>query len=180
MSFDTVSPSGDPTDWELRSPILEGVGTNQELERPHVVVQDGRYYLFLSSHEHTFAEGLEGYDALYGFVKLLELLSRAKTTLHDLAQEIPSFFMVRLSVNCPWELKGTVMRVMTRECRDDGKVELIDGIKIYQNGRWALILPDASEPVFHLYAEAESPEAAQNLLERYHQRIEGMKGSPDG
>ncbi len=120
------------------------------------------------------------FDALYGFVKLLELLSRAKTTLHDLAQEIPSFFMVRRSVNCPWELKGTVMRVMTRECRDDGKVELIDGIKIYQNGRWALILPDASEPVFHLYAEAESPEAAQNLLERYHQRIEGMKGSPDG
>lgn len=63
-----VSPSGDPTDWELQSPILEGVGTNQELERPHVVVRDGKYYLFLSSHEHTFAEGLEGYDALYGFV----------------------------------------------------------------------------------------------------------------
>ncbi|NKE37011.1 glycoside hydrolase family 68 protein [Natronococcus sp. JC468] len=63
-----VSPSGDPTDWELESPILEGVGTNQELERPHVVVRDGRYYLFLSSHEHTFASGLEGYDALYGFV----------------------------------------------------------------------------------------------------------------
>jgi levansucrase len=63
-----VSPSGDPTEWELESPILEGVGTNQELERPHVVVQDDRYYLFLSSHEHTFASGLEGYDALYGFV----------------------------------------------------------------------------------------------------------------
>nr|WP_252490600.1 glycoside hydrolase family 68 protein [Natronococcus sp. CG52] len=63
-----VSPSGDPTDWELESPLLEGAGTNQELERPHVVVRDGRYYLFLSSHEHTSAEGLEGYDALYGFV----------------------------------------------------------------------------------------------------------------
>lgn len=63
-----VSPSGDPTEWEIQSPILEGVGTNQELERPHVVVRDGSYYLFLSSHEHTFAEGLEGYDALYGFV----------------------------------------------------------------------------------------------------------------
>ncbi|MDQ2052505.1 glycoside hydrolase family 68 protein [Natronolimnohabitans sp. A-GB9] len=63
-----VSPSGDPTEWELDEPLLEGVGTNQELERPHVVVDDGRYYLFFSSHDHTFAPGLEGVDALYGFV----------------------------------------------------------------------------------------------------------------
>ncbi len=63
-----VSPSGEPTEWELDAPLLEGVGTNQELERPHVVVHDGSYYLFISSHEHTFAPGLTGYDALYGFV----------------------------------------------------------------------------------------------------------------
>ncbi len=63
-----VSPLGDPTEWELDAPLLEGAGTNQELERPHVVVKDGSYYLFLSSHEHTFAPGIIGYDALYGFV----------------------------------------------------------------------------------------------------------------
>jgi levansucrase len=33
-----------------------------------MIVRDGSYYLFVSSHEHTFAPGLEGYDALYGFV----------------------------------------------------------------------------------------------------------------
>ncbi|MFC4987586.1 glycoside hydrolase family 68 protein [Saliphagus infecundisoli] len=63
-----VSPSGDPTEWELRPPILDAVCVNQELERPHVVHRDGRYYLFVSSHMHTFAPGLEGYDGLYGFV----------------------------------------------------------------------------------------------------------------
>jgi levansucrase len=62
------SPTGDPTDFELRSPLVDGVCVNQELERPHVVVRDGRYYLFVSSHMHTFAPGLEGFDALYGFV----------------------------------------------------------------------------------------------------------------
>ncbi|MFC5367098.1 glycoside hydrolase family 68 protein [Salinirubrum litoreum] len=62
------SPTGDPTDFELRPPLLDGVCVNQELERPHVVVRDGRYYLFVSSHMHTFAPGLEGFDALYGFV----------------------------------------------------------------------------------------------------------------
>lgn len=62
------SPTGDPTDFELRPPLLDAVCVNQELERPHVVVRDGRYYLFVSSHMHTFAPGLAGFDALYGFV----------------------------------------------------------------------------------------------------------------
>ncbi|WP_416840142.1 glycoside hydrolase family 68 protein [Haloferax sp. DFSO52] len=62
------SPSGDPTAFELRPPLLDAVCVNQELERPHFVVRDGTYYLFISSHVHTFAPGLEGYDALYGFV----------------------------------------------------------------------------------------------------------------
>jgi levansucrase len=63
-----VSPTGDPLEWELHPPLLDAVCVNQELERPHVVRRDGRYYLFVSSHVHTFAPGIEGYDALYGFV----------------------------------------------------------------------------------------------------------------
>ncbi|MFC6864625.1 glycoside hydrolase family 68 protein [Halomicroarcula sp. GCM10025817] len=62
------SPSGDPLEWELADPLLDAVCVNQELERPHVVYRDGLYYLFVSSHLHTFAPGLEGFDALYGFV----------------------------------------------------------------------------------------------------------------
>ena len=63
-----VSPSGDPLDWEFRPPIFDSVCVNQEIERPHVVVREGRYYLFVSSHVDTFAPGHAGYDALYGFV----------------------------------------------------------------------------------------------------------------
>ncbi|MCS6949746.1 MAG: mannose-1-phosphate guanyltransferase [bacterium] len=153
------------TKTDVRS--LMGIAVSES--EPVLMAGDGEGGFILPQFQPSF-------DALYGFVKLLELLSRAKTTLQDLAKQIPPFFLVRRSVQCPWELKGTVMRVMTRECRDDGKVELIDGIKIYQNGRWALILPDASEPLFHLYAEAENPEAAQGLLEHYRQRIEQMTG----
>jgi levansucrase len=63
-----VSESGDPTEWTLRPPLFDGACVNQELERPHVVRRDGRYYLFVSSHRHTFAPGIEGYDGLYGYV----------------------------------------------------------------------------------------------------------------
>lgn len=62
------SPTGDPMAWEFDSPLLDAVCVNQELERPHLVVRDGAYYLFVSSHRHTFAPGITGYDGLYGFV----------------------------------------------------------------------------------------------------------------
>ncbi len=62
------SPTGDPADFRLRPPLFHSVCVNQELERPHMIVRDGRYYLFVSSHEHTFAPGIRGFDALYGFV----------------------------------------------------------------------------------------------------------------
>jgi levansucrase len=57
----------DPTECELLPPLVDAVCVNQELERPHVVYREGTYYLFVASHRHTFAPGLEGYDALYGF-----------------------------------------------------------------------------------------------------------------
>ncbi|AHG01558.1 beta-fructofuranosidase (plasmid) [Halostagnicola larsenii XH-48] len=56
------------TEWELLPPNLEAIEVNQQLERPHYVLQDGKWYLFVLSHEFTFAPGLWGPDALYGFV----------------------------------------------------------------------------------------------------------------
>lgn len=60
--------SDDLTEWELLPPILEAVGVNQELERPHYIVQDGNWYLMFITHEHTYAPGLWGPEGLHGFV----------------------------------------------------------------------------------------------------------------
>ncbi|ELK46287.1 glycoside hydrolase family 68 protein [Halobacillus sp. BAB-2008] len=57
----------DLTDFELLPPLLEANGTNQQLERPHVVKKGNDYYLFTITHEFTFAPGLKGPDGLYGF-----------------------------------------------------------------------------------------------------------------
>lgn len=55
--------------WVLGDPVVEAVGVNNELERPHVVVRDGRYYLFWSTQRHVFApEAQAGPNGLYGMV----------------------------------------------------------------------------------------------------------------
>jgi mannose-1-phosphate guanylyltransferase/phosphomannomutase len=53
---------------------------------------------------------------------------------------------------------------------------LIDGIKFVNGREWALVLPDASEPYFHVYAEADTPEAANDLLCQYIHKLETLRG----
>jgi levansucrase len=59
---------GDLTEWEMLAPLLHADCANQELERPHIVIRDGRYYLFFSTHQFTFAPTLWGPETLVAFV----------------------------------------------------------------------------------------------------------------
>ena len=54
--------------WELLPPLVAADGVNNELERPHIVVHDGHYYLFFSTQARTFDPAASGPTGLYGFV----------------------------------------------------------------------------------------------------------------
>ena len=57
------------TGWELGPPMIHAVGVNNEMERPHIVTRDGRYYLFWSTQRHTFSPNVNaGPNGLYGAV----------------------------------------------------------------------------------------------------------------
>jgi levansucrase len=62
------APSADPMRWELLDPLVTADAVNNELERPHVVVRNGRYYLFFSTQQRTFHPDASGPTGLYGFV----------------------------------------------------------------------------------------------------------------
>jgi levansucrase len=55
--------------WELGRPLVHAVGTNNEMERPHIIQRDGFYYLFWSTQRHTFSPKVDaGPNGLYGAV----------------------------------------------------------------------------------------------------------------
>lgn len=55
--------------WQLGDPLIDAVGVNNELERPHIVVRDARYYLFWSTQRRTFEPaGPSGPNGLYAMV----------------------------------------------------------------------------------------------------------------
>ncbi len=54
---------------KLLPALISAVGLNNELERPHVQIRDGRYYLFWSTQRDTFnPEGPVGPNGLYAAV----------------------------------------------------------------------------------------------------------------
>lgn len=118
-----------------------------------------------------------GFDAMFAFCKLITLLRQMKTSLSELLGALPAFHQASETVRCPWEAKGAVMRVLSEETPEGGHVELLDGIKIFQNGNWVLILPDAVEPVFHVYAESSHPDESLRLVRNYAQKIQLIQGS---
>lgn len=54
--------------WHLQRPLVEAIEVNSELERPHIIVRDGLYYLFWSTQAKRFAPGLGAPTGLYGMV----------------------------------------------------------------------------------------------------------------
>ncbi len=54
--------------WTLRPPMVDALGVNSELERPHIVMRDDHYYLFWSTQARRFAGGIGAPTGLYGMV----------------------------------------------------------------------------------------------------------------
>lgn len=117
---------------------------------------------------------LPQFDSLFSLVKVLELLAREGLSLSQAKAMIPRVERGYQEVECPWNEKGRVMRQLYEE-NQDRQVETTDGLKIYHEGGWALVLPDADEPVFKIYAEANTSEEADALTQMYWNRINELQ-----
>ena len=111
-------------------------------------------------------------DAVLSFGKVLELLAGDKRPLSELAAAMPAVHVERATVPCSWSVKGAVMRRMVDELKGE-RLSLVDGIKIALGEEdWVQIVPDADDPVFHVFAEASSGSAARELMENYRRRLQ--------
>lgn len=113
-------------------------------------------------------------DALFCLIKVLELLTREEVTLSEAKRLIPLMERGYREVDCPWEVKGRIMRQLYEENKER-EMELTDGLKVFHNQAWALVLPDADEPIFKIYAEANTSEEADALTNLYLERINELQ-----
>ncbi|NJK29596.1 MAG: NTP transferase domain-containing protein [Acaryochloris sp. SU_5_25] len=114
-----------------------------------------------------------GFDAMFSIAKLIEMLTLQQKSLGQLKADLPRIFHRKQTVRCPWNRKGALMRYLV-ENHPSSSLELIDGVKVKDPGsdNWTLILPDAGEPLVHIFANGCDREWVDASLQDYRQQIQ--------
>lgn len=114
-----------------------------------------------------------GFDGMFCIAKLIEMLTIQERSLASARAELPRVIHKTYTVRCPWTVKGALMRYLV-ETHPAQNLELIDGVKICQpyDDSWVLVLPDASEPLVHLYINSNDREWVDDSLRQYRTRVQ--------
>lgn len=114
-----------------------------------------------------------GFDAMFCIAKLIEMLLIQERSLGQIWGELPRVSHRQQTVRCPWTVKGALMRYLV-ETHPADDLELIDGVKVVDRARqsWVLILPDAGEPLVHIFANSDDRDWVDQHLQEYRQRVQ--------
>ena len=127
----------------------------------------------------VFPDVVPGYDAMAASCKLLELLAHADRPLSELVGELPRPTLVRRAIPCPWSRKGLVMRLVNERLADR-ELDLLDGVKAFDERGWVQVLPDPHEPLVHVFAEGATTEASELLANELTEEIEAAVQGAEG
>jgi mannose-1-phosphate guanylyltransferase / phosphomannomutase len=114
-----------------------------------------------------------GFDAMFAVAKLMEMLSLQERSLGAIRAELPRVSHKSSTVPCPWTLKGALMRHFLQSYPQE-QVEIIDGVKIRypENDSWVLILPDAGEPLVHIFANSSDRSWVDETMRDFRYRVQ--------
>lgn len=116
------------------------------------------------------------FDAIAGLVKILDFMKVNDYKLSDLVDMIPDFHINEKEVECSWSAKGKVIRQIIQE-NDNDSIETLEGVKIYKDGGWVLVLPDAEQPICKIKSESYSAEFAEELTNFYVNKVRDISKS---
>lgn len=114
-----------------------------------------------------------GFDAMFCIAKLMEMLTLQERSLGQIRAELPRVAHRTATVRCPWTVKGALMRHLV-ETHPAEMLQLVDGVKVVdaKSGGWVLILPDAGEPLVHIFADSEDRDWVDDTLRDYRNRVQ--------
>ncbi len=114
------------------------------------------------------------FDAAAALLYLLEFLAVEETRLSYLLSDIPEIRLRQKEIPCPWGKKGIIMRRLIEDAPPE-RVEMVDGLKVHHSDGWALVLPDAEKPSYHVYGEGFNQEISASLTDFYAKKIHRLQ-----
>jgi mannose-1-phosphate guanylyltransferase/phosphomannomutase len=153
----------DRVDELVAGSALEIVRTQHSLgDLTRAATEDGVVLAVAPTGGFVFPDVVPGYDAVTTVCRLLELLAGQEPPISELVAQLPRPTLVHRELPCPWSRKGLVMRLVNEQLADR-RLDLMDGVKAYDDRGWVQVLPDPDEPLVHVYAEGETEELTGEL-----------------
>lgn len=144
------------------------------------VLGDSRFHMAATSQgDFNFPQFCSGFDGMFAFAKLLELLAVTGTRVAEFSANMPDIHLRAYHVECETPAKGRVMRGLL-ERLSHLQVQVIDGVKVQEKGGWVLIVPHRSLPEMLMWVEAESEERLDELAETYRGLVRELALQPAG
>ena len=102
---------------------------------------------------------------------LLECLAgRGMSFSKALSFVVPRYYQAKTKVEVGRKGVEAAMRAVERQAQ--GKVERIDGMKLWTGEHsWVLVRPSGTEPIIRIFGEAESQEAAEQLVKKFEKTV---------
>ena len=94
------------------------------------------------------------------------MLAQTNFLLSELDQSLPKRHQSTISVPCPYECRGTVMRKAMEHSEGMQRL-LVDGVRLSKDGITVLLAPDKEEALFMITAEADSADEARAMRDTY-------------
>ena len=126
-----------------------------------------------------FADRFFGYDdALYAALRLLEIVSKSRKSLSRLLEDVPAALSTpEIRVDCPEEIKFTLVEEVKKELSKNNDTIDIDGVRVEFPDGWGLIRASNTQPALVLRFEARSQGRLDEIRSLVESELETAKKS---
>lgn len=90
-----------------------------------------------------------------------------------LLKELPTYYQIKLKTECPNDKKKLVLRALVTEF-EGKKLDLTDGVKVFEGDDWVIIRPSGTEPIFRVFAQGKSQDRVELLAKEYLEKLKAV------
>ncbi|RJP84511.1 MAG: phosphomannomutase/phosphoglucomutase [Desulfobacteraceae bacterium] len=150
--------------------------TGHSLIKEKMKIEDAELAGEMSGHMF-FADRYFGFDdAIYATCRLLEILADTGKNLSQLLADVPKTFNTpEIRVDCPDNVKFSVVKKLTEDFRAQYDVIDIDGARIVFEDGWGLVRASNTQPALVLRFEALSEQRLAEIRNLVESALDAVK-----
>jgi len=114
-------------------------------------------------------------DSFTGMGLILEYLAASGRTISALQKRVPRYVMIKDKIEGSAEQGYRLVGLLKKRYEGQGKLSLLDGLKIDFPDHWIHVRPSNTEPIIRIISEARTESAAKAAVRRLKTEIAELK-----